>query len=177
MKKISAFILVLAVFSIVLGQSYKQDETFVKNMAPQTQWMIQRAGVASTITTFSAMRAAHATLANDTAWSRIYWLPTTNTIHAFISNAHDSSHFRVSMWVSNAWNSRFMKVGDLSWTNQSGIRANQAVMDSVGSWWAMTNDLYPPEARYVRFLVTAESGGHKEANTDYIEFTILGRND
>jgi hypothetical protein len=176
MKKIVVALLVLAA-AFALGQSYKQDETFVKNMSPQTQWMIQRAGVASTITTFSAMRAAHSGIANDTAWSKIYWLAQTNAIQAFILNAQDSSHFRVSMWVSNAANSRFMKVGDLSWTNQTAYRANQAVMDSIGSWYAMTNDLYPPEARYVRFLVTAELGGHRNANTDYIEFTVLGRND
>jgi hypothetical protein len=177
MKKIIVILLVLAV-GLALGQSYKQDETFVKNMAPQTQWMIQRAGVASTITAFAGMRAAHGVGGvNDTAWSKIYWMPQTNSIHAFISNSQDSSHFRVSLWASNSWNSRFMKIGDLSWTNQTGYRAYQAVMDSVGSWWSVTNDLYPPEFRYFRFLVTAESGGHKNANTDYIEFTVLGRND
>jgi len=174
MKKITVVLALIAAM-IVMGQSYKQDETFVKNMTPQTYWYIQRTGVASTITTFASM--IKSTAAYDTAWSRVYWKTPSESFHAFVSNAQDSSHYEVSLWTSNAWNSRFMRAGILSWSNENGYRLSQTLIDSVGSWRAVSDDLYPPGHRYFRLLVRVKTGHHVCANTDYIEITVLGRNE
>lgn len=170
MKRIIVMVAAL-LFGSLAAQSYKQNETYILNMSPQTAWKIQRAEVASTITTFAGL------VAGDTTWSKIYWMPPSMSIHAFVSNAHDSSHIQLELWVSNNPSGRFMKAGLLAWTNQTGYRVQQATMDSVGSWWAVVDDLYPPETRYCRFLARATTGHHKLTNTDYVEFDALGRND
>ena len=171
MKKLSVVLIGLLFAGLAAAQSYMQDAAFVRNMTPQTSWKIQRAEVASTITTFAGL------IADDTTWSKTYWMPPTTSIHAYISNAQDSSHYQVELYASNSPAGRMMKVGLLAWTNQSGIRIAQTEMDSIGSWWAMVDDLYPPDARYFRFLVRATTGHHKLTNTDYVEFDAVGKTD
>lgn len=173
MKKLAA-LLALALAVTVSAQSYKQNDTYVLNMAPQTMWTIQDAGAAATVTRFIGMKNPSSVADEDTTWSKVYWLAPSISFHAVISNAHDSSHYQVEMWTGNTTTS-LAKIGTLSWTNQSGYRASQATMDSIGVWWAVSDVLYPPGHRYCRFLVRTVAGHHRSTNTDYIEITALGR--